>query len=98
VQENEVDGRPVDERRPHVRSDSPEMIAVYDEVHKSLEDAIARGLAPKVDADYLAMAIIGVAREVGAAMLRRSPPNVDEAARFTVGLILKGLSGIPRSK
>src|SRR5262249_48167793 len=65
--ENRMEGRPVDERRPHVRSDTPEMMAVYDEVRSGLEDAIARGFAPKVDADYLACACIGIAQEVGAA-------------------------------
>ncbi len=46
-------GRPPEERRPHVRTDTPEMSAVYQEVRIGFEDAIARGLAPKVDADYL---------------------------------------------
>ena len=39
-------------------------------------------LAPRVDADYLACACIGTAQEVGAAMLRRSPPDIEAAARF----------------
>jgi AcrR family transcriptional regulator len=93
VNEHRQEGRPIDERRPHVRSEPPEMIAVYHEVRLGLEDAVARGLAPKVDADYLACACIGIAQEVGTAMLRRSPPNVDAAARFATGLILNGLSG-----
>lgn len=97
VEENRLEGRPVDERRPHVRSDTPEMIAVYEEVRVGLEQAIARGLVPKVDADYLACACIGTAQEVGAAMMRRSPANVEEAARFASSLILKGLGGAPRT-
>ncbi|MBL8537622.1 MAG: TetR/AcrR family transcriptional regulator [Hyphomonadaceae bacterium] len=95
-EENKIDGRPIDERRPHVRSDTPEMMAVYEEVRQGLEDAIARGLAPRIDADYLACACIGIAQEVGAAMLRRAPANVGAAADFAVGLILKGLDGAPR--
>ncbi len=94
--ENELEGRPIDERRPHVRSDTPEMIAVYDEVRDGLEAAIARGMAPRIDADYLACACIGIAQEVGTAMLRRSPPDIKAAARFAVGFILKGLDGAPR--
>lgn len=97
VHEYREEGRPVDERRPHVRSDTPEMLAVYEEVRNGLEAAITRGLAPKVDADYLACACIGIAQEVGGAMLRRSPHDVEEAARFAAGLILKGLSGTPRN-
>lgn len=93
VEENQIEGRPIDERRPHVRSDTPEMIAVYEEVRLGLEDAIARGIAPRIDADYLACACIGIAQEVGTAMLRRAPPDIDTAARFATGLILKGLYG-----
>jgi AcrR family transcriptional regulator len=96
VQEHQVEGRPISGRLSHTRSDTPEMIAVYEEVRSGLEEAIARGLAPKVDADYLAVACIGIAQEVGAAMLRRCPPDVDAAARFASGLILKGLAGAPR--
>jgi AcrR family transcriptional regulator len=97
VDDNQLEGRPIDERRPHVRMDTPEMMAVYQEVRHGLEDAISRGLAPPIDSDYLAVACIGIAQEVGAAMLRRAPPDVDAAAAFAAGLILKGIDGAPRS-
>jgi AcrR family transcriptional regulator len=93
IEENQIEGRPIDERRPHVRSDTPEMIAVYEEVRLGLEDAIARGIAPRIDADYLACACIGIAQEVGTAMLRRAPADIETAARFATGLILNGLYG-----
>lgn len=96
VEDNVIEGRPVEERRPHVRSDTPEMMAVYQEVRLGLEEAIARGAAPKVDSDFLACACIGVAQEVGAAMLRRAPPDIDAAAEFAAGLVLKGIEGAPR--
>ncbi|HCK84019.1 MAG TPA: TetR/AcrR family transcriptional regulator [Hyphomonadaceae bacterium] len=96
VEDNALEGRPIEERRPHVRVDTPEMIAVYQEVRQGLDAAIAKGMAPKVDADYLACACIGIAQEVGAAMLRRSPPDVTAAAAFAAGLVLKGLEGAPR--
>ncbi|OQW59792.1 MAG: TetR family transcriptional regulator [Proteobacteria bacterium HN_bin10] len=97
IQDNLLEGRPINERRPHVtRMDTPEMSAVYQEVRQSLEDAIAHGDAPRVDADYLACACIGIAQEVGSAMLRRSPPDTDAAADFATGLILKGLAGAAR--
>lgn len=97
LQDNQIEGRPIDERRPHVlRMDTPEMVAVYQEVRQSLEDAIAHGDAPSVDADYLACACIGIAQEVGTAMLRRSPPDIDAAADFVTGLLLKGLAGAKR--
>ena len=96
VEDNQLEGRPIDERRPHVRMDTPEMMAVYQEVRQGLEDAIARGAAPRVDADYLACACIGIGQEVGAAMLRRSPPDIKAAADFAAGLIFKGVIGAPR--
>jgi AcrR family transcriptional regulator len=92
VEENHDEGRPIDERR----MDTPEMMAVYQEVRQGLEQAIALGMAPPVDADYLACACIGIAQEVGAAMLRRSPPQIAAAADFAAGLILTGLVGAPR--
>jgi len=92
--DNSVEGKPIDERRPHVlRMDTPEMVAVYQEVRQSLEESIARGDAPRVDADYLACACIGIAQEVGGEMLRRDPSDVDGAARFVTGLLLNGILG-----
>jgi AcrR family transcriptional regulator len=98
LDENGGEGKPIDERQPHVRTDTPEMIAIYEEVRQGLEDAIARGVAPRVDADFLANACIGIAQEVGRAMMRRTPPDVDAAAQFAVGLVLHGLDGAPRKR
>lgn len=98
LDENGGAGRPIDERQPHVRTDTPEMIAIYEEVRQGFEDAIARGVAPRVDADYLANACIGIAQEVGRAMMRRAPPDVDATAEFAVGLVLHGLDGAPRKR
>ena len=92
VEENRIEGRPLDERQPHVRTDTPEMIAIYEEVRQGLEAAIARGVAPKIDSDYLAFACIGIAQEVGRAMMRRQPVDADAATEFAVTLVLRGLS------
>jgi AcrR family transcriptional regulator len=92
VQENRIEGRPLDERQPHVRTDTPEMIAIYEEVRSGLEDAIQRGFAPRVDAEYLAYSCIGIAQEVGRAMMRREPLDADAATEFAVALVLRGLS------
>ncbi|MBL8548602.1 MAG: TetR/AcrR family transcriptional regulator [Hyphomonadaceae bacterium] len=92
-----VDGAtPFTERSPHVRSDTPEMKAVYQEVRASIEEAIVRGMAPAVDADYLTCACIGMATDIGEAMLRRDPPDVQEASAFAAALILGGLAKLPR--
>ena len=93
VEDNQFEGRPMPGRRPHVRLDTPEMMAVYHEVRQSLEEAIAHGDVPKVDADYLACACIGIAQEVGSAMLRRTPADIAAASDFACDLILKGVAG-----
>lgn len=98
LEERSAGDRPMDERQPHVRTDTPEMIAIYEEVRLSLEDASMRGLAPRIDSDYLAHACIGLAQEVGAAMLRRSPPDADAAARFATAFVLTGVAGAPRKE
>jgi len=54
-------------------------------------------MAPRVDLDYLATASIAITREVGEAMLRRDPPDVDGATEFCVRLILGGLKDLPRT-
>ncbi len=92
VEENRIEGRPLDERQPHVRTDTPEMIAIYEEVRQGLEDAIGRGLAPRVDAEYLAYSCIGIAQEVGRAMMRRRPIDADAATEFAAALVLRGLA------
>lgn len=98
LEENLTEGRPIAERRPHVRADTPESIAVYNEVREGIEDAIARGMAPKVDSDYLACACIGMAQELGAAMLDRDPVDVEGAARFAASFILGGIGALPRAE
>jgi AcrR family transcriptional regulator len=96
LEENSLEGKPPGERQPHLRTDTPGMIAVYEEVRIGIEDAIGRGLAPKLDSDYLAHACIGLAQEVGAAMLQRTPPDAESAARFAAGLVLNGVQGASR--
>lgn len=88
--------RPPDEPTVHLRSDTPEMAAVFEEVRGFFSEVMERGQAPKVDADYLAAASIAMAREVGGVMLRRRPIDVDGAAEFCVKLILGGLPALPR--
>ncbi len=80
---------------PHVRS-TPEIFAVFEEVRTVLADVMDRGLAPKVDLDYLAASCIAVAREIGDKMMERAPVDVDAAAEFVVSLLLGGLPALPR--
>ena len=86
--------RPAGEAYPHPREDSPEVQAVFAEVRSVIEAAIAAHNAPVADADYLAAACIGLAREVGDKMLQRRPLDIDAAAEFTVAMILGGVRAL----
>jgi AcrR family transcriptional regulator len=94
--EHESGAVPIGERGPHVRTDTPQMMTVYEEIKTSIEDAIAHGRAPPVDAEYLASACIGLSRELGEAMLKREPPDVENAAAFAAAIVLGGLDLLPR--
>lgn len=78
-----------------VRMDTQEIIAGFEELREDLETAIARGLFPSVDADYLMAAIVGVAFEVAERMLRRDNPDTAEAAAFATALFLGGVRALP---
>jgi len=80
---------------PYARN-TPEMLAVHEEVKTAFAAVMGRAGAPPVDLDYLAAASIAVVREIGDQMLERTPPDPVGAAEFCVGLILGGLAGIPR--
>jgi AcrR family transcriptional regulator len=57
-----------------------------DELAEDLRAAIAAGRFPPVDVDYTAHAMVAVALELGARMVKRSPPDVDGATRFASAL------------
>jgi len=90
VSEHQSGAHPILARGPHVRANTPETIAVYEEVREGVADAIARGLAPPVDPDFLASACIGVAQEVGDVMLKSNAPDIEAAAQFVIDFILGG--------
>jgi AcrR family transcriptional regulator len=82
--------------RPPIRVETPEQKAVFEEVRVVLTELIERGLAPPVDADYMAAACIGVALEVCDRMLARRPVDVDGATRFAMHMILGGMEAVAR--
>jgi AcrR family transcriptional regulator len=83
------------EPAPQVRN-TPEILAVFEEVRSVFANVMERGLAPKVDLDFLAAGCIAVAREIGDRMMARKPVDVDGATEFVVRLILGGLPALPR--
>lgn len=81
-----------------MRTETPEMQAVFEQVRASISDALAKGGGERIDADYLAAAAIAIAREIGERMVERSPVNVPEAVEFAVQMILGGIPALPRLK
>jgi AcrR family transcriptional regulator len=82
----------------HVRIDTPEVLAGFEELHEDVLAAIARGLFPQIDADYLTAAIVGIGFELAEAMQKREMPDPDETARFATQLLLAGIAGAARSR
>lgn len=87
--------RDIREPEPYAAA-TPEILAVHEEVRTAIAEVMERGLAPRVDLDYLVAACIAIVREVGDEMLRRQPPDVAGATEFCVQLILGGLAAAPR--
>ncbi|HWF76601.1 MAG TPA: TetR/AcrR family transcriptional regulator [Caulobacteraceae bacterium] len=75
---------------------TPEMLAVHDEVRTAFAGVMERGAAPRVDVDYLTTAAIAIVREVGDRMILREPLDVPGATEFCVSLILGGVAAAPR--
>jgi AcrR family transcriptional regulator len=81
-----------------VRMDSAEISTALDELRQDLERAIAMGMVPAVDVDYLAGAIVGVAFETADRMMHREPLAVDEAVRFAAAMIAGGIAALPKTQ
>ena len=78
-----------------VRMDTPEVIAGFEELREDLETAIARGLFPPVDSDFLMASIVGVAFEIAERMENRETPDPEAAAAFATALFLGGVRALP---
>ena len=78
-----------------VRMDTQEIIAGFQELREDLETAIAGGLFPPVDADFLMAAIVGVAFELAERMLRRETLDTAAAADFATALFMGGIRNLP---
>lgn len=78
-----------------VRMDTPEVVAGFDEMRQDIDRAIAQGVLPKVDPDYLTASFVGIAFEVGDRMLLRPPFDAAQAAEFSTKLFLGGVTALP---
>ncbi len=82
----------------HVRMDTPEIIAGFEELRQDIVAATEKGLFPPVDADFLMAAMVGVAFEVAERMLRRSDRGPAEAAAFATALFMGGINALPAGR
>jgi AcrR family transcriptional regulator len=71
--------------------DEPIFGAGIDELAADLRTAMKIGIVPRIDADYMAAAMVGAALEVGVTMVRREPPDVEGATRFATHVFLGGI-------
>ena len=76
--------------------DEPIFGAGVDELAADLRAAIALGIVPELDAEYMAAAMVGAALEVGVTMVRREPPDVEGATRFATSVLLGGIERLGR--
>jgi|TARA_R110002020_G_scaffold83397_2_gene207292 AcrR family transcriptional regulator len=74
-----------------VRVDTPEMLAIADEIRSDLDHVLSAAGAPVTDIDYLTAAAIGIAREMGDHMLQRRPVDAVAATKFATALLLGGV-------
>ncbi|GAB5501559.1 MAG: TetR/AcrR family transcriptional regulator [Pyruvatibacter sp.] len=79
-----------------VRMDTPEVVAVFDELRLDIDRAISQDVLPKVDPEYLTAAFVGIAFEVGDRMQAREPFDSAAAAEFATKLFLGGVNALPR--
>jgi AcrR family transcriptional regulator len=80
---------------PHARN-TPEILAVFEEVRGVFAAIMGQDLSGKVDIDFLAASCIAVAREIGDRMIERPVVDVAAATDFVVRLILGGVPNLPR--
>jgi AcrR family transcriptional regulator len=76
-----------------IRMDSPEVLAGFAELREDISAAIARGLLPAMDADFLSAALTGVAFELAERV--KAGADVEAATRFATAIFL---GGIPAAK
>ena len=78
-----------------VRMDTPEVVAGFDEMQQDIKRAIAQGVLPNVDTEFLTASFVGIAFEVGDRMLARAPFDAAQAAEFSTKLFLGGVTALP---
>jgi AcrR family transcriptional regulator len=71
--------------------DEPSLVAGTEELAEDLRTAVAAGLVPDHDVEYVAAAMVGAALEVGTRMLDSPRPDPDRATRALSSVFIAGL-------
>ena len=71
--------------------DEPAIGAGTEELRADLEDAVAAGLLPAHDSEYMAAAMVGAGIELALIMSAREPPDVEGATAMATRLFATGL-------
>jgi AcrR family transcriptional regulator len=93
VLENRAEVAPAVEAS-RIRMDSPEVLVGFAELREDISSAIARGLLPTMDADFLSAALTGVAFELAERV--KAGADVEAATRFATAIFLGGIPALPR--
>jgi AcrR family transcriptional regulator len=74
--------------------DEPAIGAGTEELRRDLDAAIASGLAPAHDTDYMSAAMVGAGVELALRMVEREPPDVEGATQMASNLFLGALNNL----
>lgn len=72
--------------------DEPAIGVGTEQLREDLDAAVAAGLAPAHDTDYMAAAMVGAGVELAIRMIERDPPDVEGATAMATALFVAGLS------
>ena len=78
------------------RTETSSMLALLEDLRLDLEIAVAKGLFADGDVDYLSAAIMGMAFEIAARMVKRQAADPVAAASFATALVLGGIGALPK--
>lgn len=84
-------------RRPdwtRVRFDTPESLALFDELKADIMAFAREGHLDGLDTEMLTASAIGMAQEIGDRILRGKVTDPEAAARFAAGMILGGVAHV----
>jgi AcrR family transcriptional regulator len=77
-----------------VRFDTPETLALFDELKADISSFAAETKLYDVDTEMLTAAVFGIAQEIGDQILRGRIEDIDAAARFATHFVLGGAAHV----